>query len=151
MVVFANLASYVVGRLVDRFHPTVAIFVATVGAMIAVFIFWGFARTEAMLYIFAIMWGLTGGGYPANWSGCAKSMQRSSPNLSVGFVISLMCAGKGIASVVSGPLSQQLLRLTLSYDTSSAYGSEYGAVIVFTGIGVTLGGGACVARMMINI
>lgn len=50
------------GFLVDRFHVTVSVLVATFGAMISIFVFWGLATSEAMLYLFALIWGVSGGG-----------------------------------------------------------------------------------------
>lgn len=135
------------GFLVDRFHVTVAITFATLGSVLSIFVFWGFTTSQAMLYVFAVLWGLSGGGYAACWSGFASAMSNSTNNLDTGLVISLMCTGKGIASVVSGPLSEQLLRAGDWQDARFAYGSHYGAVIVFAGVTAMLGGTACVGRV----
>ena len=137
------------GVLVDRFHVTVAIGFATIGAMLAVFVFWGLTTSQTMLYVFAVLWGLSGGGYAACWSGCAKAMHRSSDrNLDTGLVISLMCAGKGVASLISGPLSEHLLRAGNWQSAGYAYGSHYGLLIVFSGVAAMLGGTACIGRLL---
>ena len=135
------------GFLVDRFHVTVPIFMSTSVSTLSILVFWGLTSSQPMLYVFAILWGLSGGGYAAVWSGCAKSMSSSTTNLDTGMVISLMCTGKGIASVVSGPLSEQLLRAGDWQNARFAYGSQYGVVIVFAGITAMLGGTACVGRL----
>lgn len=134
------------GMLVDRFHVSVGIMTATLGSVIAIFVFWGLTASQPMLYIFAIMWGLSGGGYAANWSGCAKAMRNSCTHLDTGLVISLMCMGKGIASLVSGPISEQLLQASHWHKAEFAYGTQYGGIIVFAGVTAMLGGTACIGR-----
>lgn len=134
------------GTLVDRFHVTVAILVATVGSAVAIFLFWGLAASQPMLYVFAIVWGLSGGGFAGNWSGCAKAMRQSATHLDTGLVISLMCTGKGIASLVSGPISEKILSATQWHNGEFAYGTQYGGIIIFAGITAMLGGTACIGR-----
>jgi MFS family permease len=135
------------GIIVDRYHVTVAIFIATVGSMLAIFVFWGLTTSQAMLYVFAILWGLTGGGFSANWAGCANAIRKSGYHVDTGMVISLLCVSKGVGSVVSGPISERLLQIQPFEDTGFAYGTRYGVVILFTGISATLGGVSCLARL----
>nr|OQO32068.1 hypothetical protein B0A51_00606 [Rachicladosporium sp. CCFEE 5018] len=135
------------GALVDRYHVTTAIFVATLGSVVSVFIFWGLTTSQPMLYVFVIIWGLTGGGYAANWSGVAMAIKQSGVHVETGLIISLMCVSKGIGSLVSGPISEQLLLAGGMSGSKGAYGTEYGAIILFTGICLAFGGIACVGRL----
>ena len=150
-VALLNLAScggYLLqGRLVDRYHVSWAILVSTLGSTIAVFGFWGCVNHEATLYIFAILFGLFGAGYPGHWTGCAGDMRRTFPNLNTGLVISLLCAGKGMGSILAGPVSEKLLSMKPWHDTGLAYGSSYGSIIVFTGVCVFLGGAGTIPRI----
>lgn len=134
------------GMLVDRFHVSIPIMIATLGSVIAIFVFWGLTASEPMLYVFAITWGLSGGGFAATWSGCAKAMRNTCAHLDTGLVISLMCTGKGIASLIAGPISEQLLKAGNWDNADFAYGTQYGAIIVFAGITAMLGGTACIGR-----
>ncbi|EMC91513.1 hypothetical protein BAUCODRAFT_80666 [Baudoinia panamericana UAMH 10762] len=136
------------GQLVDRYHVTTAIFVAVAGSVVAVFLFWGLTTSQPMLYVFAVLWGLSGGGFAGNWAGCANALRTTSNSLDTGMVISLMCAGKGIGSVVTGPISEKLLQAGVWRGAGFAYGSQYGAVIVFTGVTALLGGTACLGRQL---
>lgn len=136
------------GQLCDRFHVTVALLVATLGSMVSIFLLWGLTASEPMLYIFAMAWGLTGAGFAATWAGCATAMRTSTNNLDTGMVISLMCVGKGIGSVISGPISERLLQAGPLRNAGFAYGSQYGSVILFTGLSAMLGGTACVGRLL---
>jgi len=138
------------GQLVDRYHVTTAIFMSVLGSVVAIFLFWGFATTQPMLYVFALIWGVSGGGFTANWAGCANALRgdgEAGRSLDTGMVISLMCVGKGIGSVVTGPISEKLLQVGPWRGAGFAYGSEYGAVIVFTGVTAMLGGTACLGRV----
>ena len=74
------------GVLVDRYHISVGylipcqhillfstsadvtallhrILVSTIGEVVAIFIFWGLTTSQPMLYMFALVWGLFGGGF----------------------------------------------------------------------------------------
>ncbi|KAK4962916.1 hypothetical protein LTR10_000543 [Elasticomyces elasticus] len=136
------------GQLVDRYHVTIAIFMSVAGSVISIFLFWGFATTQPMLYIFALIWGLSGGGFTANWAGCATALKTSSNSLDTSMLISLMCVGKGIGSVVTGPISEALLQVGPWHGAPFAYGSQYGPVIVFTGATAMLGGTACLGKAL---
>lgn len=143
-----------IGSLVDHFHVSVAILTCTIGQMVSIFIFWGLASSQAMLYIFAMLFGCFGGAFSCTWSGCAREMQRSSGggesgSVDVSMVVALLAAGKGIGAVISGPLSERLLVLD-SWEGKAdfAYGSGYGLLLVFTGVSATLGGTAWVGRVL---
>lgn len=138
------------GGLVDRFHVSVAISVSTIGQVFAIFIFWGFTSSQGMLYAFALIWGLFGGGFPATWSGYAHAMKRgdaASGVLDNGMVVALMAAGKGVGAMTSGPLSESLLSAGVDFHARFAYGTSYGILIVFSGLSALLGGMACVGRL----
>jgi hypothetical protein len=151
-VALLNLAScggfLLQGRLVDHYHVSWGILVSTIGSTIAVFGFWGCTTHEAMLYIFAILFGLFGLGYPGHWPGCAGDMRRTSPNVNTGLILSLLCAGKGVGTILAGPVSDAMLSVKLGKNAGLAYGSSYGLMIVFTGICVLLGGAGALPRFV---
>lgn len=139
-----------VGNLADQFDVAVPITMCTIGSVLSVFVFWGFATSQAMLYVFALTFGCFAAAFPCTWSGCAKYMQRfeQNGNIDAALVVSLMSAGKGIGAVISGPLSQELLNIDTWKDHASfAYGSGYGVMLVFTGVSALMGGISCVARL----
>lgn len=107
----------------------------------------GLTTSQAMLYVFVILWGLTGGGFAANWAGCANAIRQSGYHVDTGMVISLLCVSKGVGSVASGPISEKLIHVQPFHDAGFAYGTRYGVLIVFTGISATLGGIACLGRL----
>jgi len=135
------------GMMVDRYHLSVAVCVATLGSTAAAFVCWGLTTSQAMLYVFAISWGLTGGGFPGNWTGFAKLIRKSGYHIDTGMVISLLCVSKGVGSIISGPIIERLLEVTPIEDAGFAYGTRYGVIILFTGASALLGGVACVGKL----
>ena len=135
------------GQLVDQFHVTTTIGLASLASAMSVFVFWGLATSQPMLYVFAILWGLSGGGFAATWAGCANAMRSSCNSLDTGLLISLFCAGKGLGTLITGPISEILLQVAPWQGARYAYGSQFGAVIVFTGITAVFGGTACIGRL----
>lgn len=138
------------GELTDRFPTALTIGISTLGGMVSIFAFWGLATNQAMLYIFAILWGLTGGSFPGSWTGCINDIRKKCRKLDTGMVMSLFCLSRGLGSCLSGPISAQLLKMTPWTHLGFAYGSEYGPMIVHTGIGVTLGGLGPIVRLFVK-
>ena len=138
------------GHMADRFHVSTVILTSSIGCMVASFVFWGLTSGQAMLYIFALLWGMFGGMYNATFSGCAQTMSRLEHNSAIdtGIVIGIMAAGKGIGGVVSGPLSEKLLDVGWKTTANFAYGTSYGVLVIFCGITAALGGSACVGRLL---
>ncbi|KAG7287167.1 hypothetical protein NEMBOFW57_006672 [Staphylotrichum longicolle] len=95
------------GWLVDRYHVTTVVNFCTIGTVVAVFVFWSFAVYQPILYVFALLYGIFAGGFPATWSGCTGPVRRKYP-VEHGMIIALFTAGKGIGCVISGPTSTGL-------------------------------------------
>jgi MFS family permease len=129
------------GFLNDRMHVTSVIAVSTIGATMAVFLFWGFSLSMPLLCIFSLLYGVFAGGFSSCWTGMIREVQRKTPSAETGSVFGLLCAGRGIGAVASGPLSEKLLGGAPWLGTGSfAYGTGYGGLIVFTGISAFCGG-----------
>ena len=143
------MSSVIVGYLCDHFGVTTAILIATIGSTAAIFVLWGLSVSLPVFYLFALAWGLFAGGYSTTWSGCAVTLRRNGyQNLDYSSVLSLMAAGKGIGSIASGPLSESLLRLGPVGDAGYVYGTDYGNLVIFTGIATLMGGFAWGARQL---
>lgn len=102
-----------------------------------------------MLYAFALLWGLFGGSFSATWSGYAGAMKKGNPteHLEVALLCALMADGRGVGAVISGPLGESLFQSGWEGKSGFAYGTAYGALIVFSSISVMFGGTACVGRL----
>ncbi|PGG99221.1 hypothetical protein AJ79_08651 [Helicocarpus griseus UAMH5409] len=130
-----------VGVLVDRFHVTTAILVCTIGATVSTFVFWGLAMSIPLLCIFSIVYGFFAGGFSSTYAGIVKEMRKVNPGVDSGMVFGMVAAGRGIGSIICGPLSETLMRKHFWVGQAAmGYGTAYGPLIVFTGITAVLGG-----------
>ena len=137
----------ILGFLSDRLHITTVILISTVGATISVFLLWGFSTSLPLLCIFSLVYGLFAGGFTSTYTGSIKEVIRADDRAEQGLVFGLLAAGRGIGSVVSGPLSEALLsERPWVGEGLLGYGTGYGALIVFTGISAMLGGTSWVGR-----
>lgn len=150
-VMLFNLASVfgcvIMGSLVDRYHATTCILGSTVGSTIAVFLIWGFADTLAPLYIFCIFYGLFAGSFTSTWPAVVNEVRKKSTYVDPSIVFGFLSTGRGIGNIVSGPLSEALLKRSAWKGVAAkAYGSGFGPLIVFTGVSALLGGFGIAAR-----
>ena len=74
-------------------------------------------------------------------------VKRVDDRAEAGLVFGCIAAGRGIGSVVSGPLSAALLsRRPWAGEAVAGYGSKFGGLIVFTGVSAMLSGISFVGR-----
>ncbi|KKZ63630.1 hypothetical protein EMCG_02071 [[Emmonsia] crescens] len=138
-----------VGILIDRFHVTTAILVCTIGATISTFVFWGLAVTLPLLCIFSIIYGFFAGGFSSTYTGIVKEIRKGNPGVDSGMVFGMLAAGRGVGSVICGPLSETLMRKQAWVGRAAlGYGTVYGPLIVFTGVTAVLGGVSFGARRL---
>ncbi|KAL1610737.1 hypothetical protein SLS60_002407 [Paraconiothyrium brasiliense] len=143
----AVVGTIAVGALVDRVEINTAIMITSVGATVACFLVWGLSTSLAPLYVFAIMYGAFAGGYTATWPGITLAIrercrdENGVSRVDTGMVVALFAAGKGIGSVVSGPLSEVLLEADgWRGKAGGAFGTGYGSLVVWSGVTMFLGG-----------
>ena len=135
------------GSLTDRLHVTSVILISTIGATLSVFLFWGFSKSLPLLCIFSLVYGLFAGGFSSTWAGITQEVKRKDDRAELGLIFGLLAAGRGIGSVVSGPLSEALLNEKPGQrEVTFGYDSGYRGLIIFTGISALLGGSSWVAR-----
>ncbi|KAJ5671477.1 hypothetical protein N7507_000604 [Penicillium longicatenatum] len=140
-------SSVIMGFLSDRYHCTTCILISTVGTILAVFFLWGFAMNIPILYLFCVAYGLLAGGYTATWAGVAEEIGRANPAADVSVIYPFMEFGRGIGNLVSGPLSEALLKADNWQGSAyGVYGSGYGTLVVCTGATALLGGVSIAAR-----
>ena len=154
LVTLANTASVLsavaLGMLCDRFHVTTVVMLGAVGAVISVFLLWGFATQLPLLIIFSLVYGLFAGGWTSTYAGTIQEVKKKKePGADVGILIGLLSAGRGVGAVASGPMSEALLDLKLWQGQAKfAYGSGYGGLIIVIGITALLGGISFLGRRL---
>ncbi|KAI9925285.1 hypothetical protein ASPWEDRAFT_120703 [Aspergillus wentii DTO 134E9] len=144
-VILINLASVfgciTMGSLSDRYHVTTCILISTVGSTLAIFVIWGFSISLAPLYIFCLAYGLFAGSFTSTWPAVSTEVRKRNNYAETGIVFGFLASGRGVGNVVSGPLSEALIKgFPWQNAAGGAYGSGYGALIVFTGVTALLGG-----------
>ncbi|KAJ5972571.1 uncharacterized protein N7479_002489 [Penicillium vulpinum] len=152
-LILFNLASVVgcvlMGAIIDKFDVTLCILVSTVGSSIGIFLIWGFSMSLPPLFIFAVVYGLFAGSYTSTWPGIMRDVVRKQPSAESSMVFACLAAGRGVGNLVSGPLSEALLKgMPWEGNAGYGYGSGYGSLIVFTGVTGVVGGGSYIARRM---
>ena len=140
-----NVASTVglilTGLLIDRYHVSTVLLASALGSAVSAFLFWGFAVSQYILYLFAVTWGIFAGGYTAIWTGCATEIQKDAPETEIAVIMGLMAAGRGFGCLLSGPLSEEIVSWGILHGASAgAYGTRYGGLILFAGITALCGG-----------
>ena len=153
IISLANSASIfgaiLLGGLSDRLHVTTVIFISTVGATLSVLLCWGLATSLPTLCLFSLSYGLFAGGFSTTWTGIIKEVQKRERGADAGMVFGLLAAGRGIGSVISGPLSEALIEAKwLQNEASFGYGTGYASLIMFTGVTAALGGTSWVWRRL---
>jgi MFS family permease len=135
------------GTLTDRLPATTCILISSVGAAVGVFVIWGLSSSLAVLYVFCVVYGLFAGSFTSTWPGIMRALGRNDGEDADGRAAALdptmifgwLCAGRGLGSLVSGPLSDALTKgMPWKDHASAAYGSGYGTLIVYTGITAAL-------------
>ncbi|GKZ26600.1 hypothetical protein AbraIFM66951_002771 [Aspergillus brasiliensis] len=143
----------VLGSLCDRFAVSNIMLLSSIGSGMSVLLFWGLSTSSpsanfpqaaiALLVLFSITYGFFAGGFSSTWSGVLTQVKREVPSLETGLVFGLLAGGRGIGSVISGPLSSALMQqgsITGRENGEIGYTTDYGALILFTGVTAIFGG-----------
>ena len=138
-----------IGALVDRLHVTTVTGISTFGAVFSVLVLWGVSASLPALLIFSMVYGFFAGSYSSAWSGVLRDIKAKDNTAEPGLVFGFLAFGRGVGSVVCGPISETLVRNKDAWSSAAlGYGTGYGPLIVFTGISALLGGMSVVARQL---
>ncbi|MCJ1462065.1 hypothetical protein MMC07_000665 [Pseudocyphellaria aurata] len=136
----STIGMILTGLLIDRYHISTILLISSLGSAMSVLLIWGFATFQPILFIFAFTYGVFAGGYASTWTGCAADIRKETGRGEIAVIIGTMAAGRGIGCVISGPVSESLLRSKRWLGASpGVYRSEYGNLILFTGLALLLG------------
>ncbi|UPX20785.1 uncharacterized protein EKO05_0011005 [Ascochyta rabiei] len=142
-IILLNAAAFVgslaMGVAVDKYSIVNCLFITAIGSATGVFLLWGLSTSLAPLYIFSIVYGAFGGCQASTWSAIIRDTKEKRASADSGMIFAFLSAGKGVGNLASGPLSEALLHAG-TFKAGFAYGSGYGALIVFTGATALLSG-----------
>jgi MFS family permease len=150
-IIAINLSSVfgcvLMGVLIDRYHVTTCILVSTIGTTVGVFLLWGFSTSLPLVYIFCVTYGLFAGSFTTTWTGVIRNIRGKVESADTSMLFAFLAFGRGIGSICSGPLSQQLISGSPWLGSNKlAYGSGYGPLITFTGVSALVAGSSIIFR-----
>ncbi|TGO36680.1 hypothetical protein BHYA_0117g00030 [Botrytis hyacinthi] len=143
---FSVIGAISLGHLSDLRHITTVVLLSSTLSTLSVFILWGISTSLPSLIIFTIIYGTFAGGWSAIWAGMIREVQRADNSAGFGVLMGLFSAGRGVGSVACGPVTEWLVQHGGFGSLGGGYGTEYGAVIVFTGVSAACGLIGVVAR-----
>lgn len=118
------------GQLSDKVHVKFLVIISTASASLSALLLWGLlgSRSLAALITFAFLFGSFGSGFLALWARMGTLFgDKDAP-----MVYSTMCFGRGIGSILSGPISSALL--SLARLEGAVFGAgKYAPIIWFVG------------------
>lgn len=136
---------FCMGSAVDKYDVVNCLCISATGSAVSVFLLWGFSTSLPPLYVFCLVYGAFAGCNSSSWSAIMRDTREKRRGADSGMIFACLSAGKGIANLCSGPLSEALLRAG-SWKAGMAYGSGYGAIITFTGVTALLSGWSFAAK-----
>ena len=111
------------------------------------FLLWGLAARSGLvgLALFSAVYGFFAGGYSATWGGVLKELEREAISyneaIDTGVVYGLLNGGRGLGFVVGGVAGIELLKSgAVQHSSIGGYGTDYGSIILYTGISAVIGG-----------
>lgn len=141
------------GWFIDRLDVTTCIMLSTAGTVLGTFFLWGLGGNNlAVLYVFCVVYGFFAGSFTSAWPGIMREIAKLGHNdseygskkpVDPTMVFAFLAMGRGLGNVVSGPLSEALVKgLPWQGKALAGYGSGYGGLIAFTGVTALVGGGS---------
>ncbi|OAL46661.1 MFS general substrate transporter [Pyrenochaeta sp. DS3sAY3a] len=150
-IILVNVASVfgcvAMGGIIDRWHVTTCIMISTIGSTISVFLIWGFSNTLVPLFFFCVLYGFFAGSFSSTYPGIMKVVQKRADRSDSTMIFAMLAAGRGIGNVLCGPISEALVR-TGTVGDLGLYNTEYGPLVLFTGVSAALGGISLFGRML---
>ncbi|PMD60225.1 MFS general substrate transporter [Hyaloscypha bicolor E] len=129
-----TLSQVVIGQLSDNYNPYLLLFLSTFLSSLCILVLWGFSNCLALLYVFAVLYGISAGGYSVLYSRFATHL---TDNRATGlWLYSIFEFQRGIGNVIGG-LAGGFLVVDEAGLVDGMYGlGKYMGVIAFAGIGM---------------
>lgn len=140
-----------IGHFIDRWHVANVLFVATISTVLVVFVIWGLSVSLPPLCVFATLYGIFAGSASATWPGIVEAVKKTDQAAPAGLMLGLLGAGRGVGSIVCGPISETLINANWPWTgkpSAMGYGTSFGGLIVFTGVTASFGALGFTARKL---
>ncbi|KAM0348715.1 hypothetical protein ACHAPU_004154 [Fusarium lateritium] len=141
--------SLIHGMLGDKVSAAKVILVSSLGSALPVFLLWGLNRHISTMVVFVILYGFFAGGFSATWSAALQEVKGNNELIDTSLVFGMLLGGRGLGFVVAGPLSGVLISAgnSLAAGDSLGYATEYGPMILCTGVTAVLGAWAPICKI----
>ena len=143
------------GLLSDRLSlgASTSTLLVTLPSGLCAFLLWGLKshQVPALLILFSIGYGFFASAYSTTWGGWINELEREASEkneaINTGMVYGLMNGARGIGYIAGGLSGVELLKAgAVQQSQKWAYGTTYGALIVFTGVSSIFGGWGSIWR-----
>ncbi|KAI4867625.1 MFS general substrate transporter [Hypoxylon rubiginosum] len=134
--------SLLIGLLNDTgLAATTVILISSLGSALPVFLLWGLGGHQVgVLVVFTLMYGFFAGGFSSTWSGILHEMKRRDSAIDTSLIFGMLLGGRGVGFVLSGPVGGALLDAkSFNAGDFTGYATQYGPMIVYTGLTAILG------------
>ncbi|KAF5666521.1 monocarboxylate transporter [Fusarium heterosporum] len=141
--------SLIHGMLGDKVSAAKVILVSSLGSALPVFLLWGLNRHISTMVVFVILYGFFAGGFSATWSAALQEVKGDNELIDSSLVFGMLLGGRGLGFVVAGPLSGALISAgnSLAAGESLGYATQYGPMILCTGVTAVLGAWAPICKI----
>jgi MFS family permease len=148
------ISSIIMGFLVDKLNVMTCIFISAVGTTASVLLVWGLSENLSVIYVFCVLYGIFAGCWTSTWPGIMREISQRSEDAGFGYIDPMivyghLCIGRGIGNIISGPLSDAIIRSQpWQGQTIGGYGSGYGVLIIYVGLTSLISGMNFVWRLL---
>ncbi|MBW0473071.1 hypothetical protein O181_012786 [Austropuccinia psidii MF-1] len=128
------------GALSDHYDLGLIMGLNLMASTISTFVLWGFSKGFSMLATFAIVYGVSAGGFSCLWQRFAMTVAPSDPN--PGSLVVYFGACRGIANLLTGPISGAMIQHSENSKGANGYKTLVyysGSLMMIGTIGVALG------------
>lgn len=128
------------GSMTDKFQVSTCIIISAVGTATSALVVWGLTPSLPVLYVYCVLYGLFAGGWTSVYPGVMKEISQrggsaNQSHVDPVMVIGVLLLGRGVGNMISGPLSEALVRgMPWQGQAAGGYGSGYGGLIVYSGL-----------------
>lgn len=137
------------GLLSDKFNVSATnnTLISALGSALSVFLLWGLKShtISGLLIAFCVGYGFFASGYSSTWGGWILEIEREAAErneaINSGVLYGLLNGARGVGYVIGGITGVELLKVgPIQRSQQWAWGTRYGALILFTGISSVMGG-----------
>ena len=138
------------GWLSDKNHftlsATAVTFISAISSALSALLFWGLTSrgSVALLVLFSTTFGFFASGYSSTWGSVLNALESeaaaNNEAVDTGMLYGLLNGARGIGYVSGGLAGVPLLRAGTVGSGDLGYGTNYGPLILFTGVSSVFGG-----------